>query len=157
MVKQAWFLRSLIMTVIAAGLVAFSFSATGLTAAKQAPAENHYVQVTDDGLVKYLLDANTVQRHTGLSGQSLTVVWIEGRIASGAGSYIEAFLGATLRALTTRKLGQSKQDICSGWMAENLIRKRRWRSSKDSIVTKRGISSARTDSILLLLHQNGET
>ena len=108
MVKQVRFLRGVIITVVATGLIAFSLSATGLAAAKQAPAENHYVQVTDDGLVRYLLDTNTVQRHTGLSGQSLTAVWVEGRITTGAGSYIEAFLGGYPPGIDYSEVGTVK-------------------------------------------------
>ncbi len=89
--NKARFSRSGFMTVVAAFLIATSLSATSLTAANEAPAANRYVQVTDDGLVKYLLDTATVKRHTGLSGQSLIDVWVEGRLA--AGSRLQTFLG----------------------------------------------------------------
>lgn len=89
--NQNWFLRIGIRAV-AAVLILLSLSATTLTQANEEPPDNRYVPVVYDGLVRYLLDTTTLKRHIGLSGQSLVDVWVEGRLAAGAGSRMQAFL-----------------------------------------------------------------
>ncbi len=90
--SQPGFLRKGTRT-LGAFLIFLSLSAASLAGASGAPADNRYVQVEDDGLVKYLLDTATAKQYTGLSGQSLVDVWVEGRIDAGAGSRVHAFLG----------------------------------------------------------------
>jgi hypothetical protein len=70
-----------------------SLSGVSLTHANEAPTDTRYVQVAYDGLARYLLDTAVVKRHTGLSGQSLIDVWVEGRFDAGVGNRVQALLG----------------------------------------------------------------
>lgn len=92
--------------VAAIVLLVLSISVSGFANEYRNIDKDNLVTVDYDGVVRYTLDTGTIKRYTGLSGNTLVDVWLEGHPANTAArSRIKAFLDGYLPGVDYDKIG----------------------------------------------------
>lgn len=105
--KQSGLFRCSIRSIVTV-VVLVSLWATTLVHANRVIGDKRFIPIDCDGLVTYVMDLTNVKQYTGLSGNMLVDVWIEGRFNAGAGKKIQTFLGGYPSGVDYEKVGTVK-------------------------------------------------